>query len=98
MDLEAFQRELIDSSMIQVIPSNAQEPVVLCNETLISLLDKHGPEGTKRVPVGQTPLGTARVTEAKKERRRAERAVRKRGLQSIVHKQIYGRWKNKCTH
>ena len=50
MDLEAFQRELINSSMTQAMPSNAQEPVVLCNETLISLLDKHAPEATKRVP------------------------------------------------
>ena len=81
IDIEAFQEEIINSSLYTNPADNVNEFIVQYNTVLKGILDAHTPEKRKKVVLHpQAPWFTDDILEAKQVRRRADRRWRKSKL------------------
>jgi len=88
LNKEDFCKDIENSDLYKNPSDNISDAVKQFNEVLAQLYNKHAPEVTKTVPVRpQPPWRSEEIKKAKRERRIAERKMRKSKL--AVDRQIY---------
>ena len=88
MNMDAFESDIVNSSISKKHnDSDPKDLAELYNSELRYVLDKHAPEVHRSITLRpHAPWYTADLRNAKREKRRCERAYRASGLE--VHKQI----------
>ncbi|XP_046579589.1 uncharacterized protein LOC124287149 [Haliotis rubra] len=94
---ESFRSDLEKSRLLSETPTECADIVDLYNTFLLELLDKHAPEKVRKIPYRPETawIFTPAISDAKAERRAAERLRRKTRLE--VYRQMYCVLQNKVS-